>query len=357
MNHTPEKTPRSGLPIGKVLLSVVLGAAALLGVWPIIRWLFVDAAFWPPEATACLREVAGEDELVSVAGACWPAVWDTLPLLLVGRYPQEEVWRIGLAALVFLAGVFVFARWKGPMLGRALALAGSMLFSLLLFRGAEFLGLAVVPSTEWGGLALTLVLSIGGIGAGFPLGLVMALGRRSSLPVIRWVSTTYIELIRGVPLITLLFMANYLFPLVLPPNSVSIDALLRAQIAIILFQGAYIAEVVRGGLQAVPSGQYEAAQALGMSYAKMMRLVVLPQALRISVPALVSTFIGLIKDTSLVAVIGIFDLLGTARNVPSIPEWVGRDFEPLVFSALIYFVICYGLSRFSRAYENVAIAR
>lgn len=357
--------------IGWILACVL----ALPVAWPVGKWLFWDAVFWPPDPSACAR-APGSAEALAPLGACWPAVWDTLPLLLFGRYPRDEIWRIGVAGiLLLLSAVFLIygralarpnqsslsrvglAGLPGTLMGTRARLAVGVLglaTAFVFFRGAAVVGLVPVESSLWGGFSLTVVLSLGGIGFGFPLGLVLALGRRSSRPVVCWLSTTYIELIRGVPLITILFMSNYLLPLFLPPGSLSLDELLRAQVAIILFQAAYIAEVVRGGMQAVDPGQFEAARALGMPYAMMMRLIILPQALRISAPALVSTFIGLIKDTSLVAVIGIYDLLGSARNVPSIPEWVGRDLEPLIFAAAIYFLVCVLLSRLSQRFERLA---
>lgn len=365
---------RRFLPSGGWFGWVLAFVLALPVAWPLSRWLFWDAVFWPPDASACARTPESVDALAP-SGACWPAVWDTLPLLLFGRYPRDEVWRIAVAGVLLLlaaacllcghaaarldqptqsAGRFsglrgALASDRGRLAGGAVALVAAFVF----FRGTSVFGLTPVESSLWGGFSLTVILSVAGIGFGFPLGLVLALGRRSSKPVVSWLSTSYIELIRGVPLITILFMSNYLLPLFLPPGSLSLDELLRAQVAIILFQAAYIAEVVRGGLQAVDPGQFEAARALGMPYATMMRVIILPQALRISAPALVSTFIGLIKDTSLVAVIGIYDLLGSARNVPSIPEWVGRDFEPLIFAAAIYFIVCALLSRLSQRFERL----
>jgi general L-amino acid transport system permease protein len=368
--RTPWLSFRGGL-LGWMLAALL----ALPMLWPVSRWLIWDAVFWPPDPSACGHSsIAGE--AVRPMGACWPAVWDTLPLLLFGRYPREEIWRIGVAGALFIFAVvflvFGGARrqwgaaeassnagslrslWQMGTRMRWTACALCLLAAFTVFRGAPVLGLPAVVSSLWGGFFLTIILSVGGIGFGFPFGVLLALGRRSAKPIVCGLSTAYIELIRGVPLITILFMSNYLLPLFLPPGSLSLDELLRAQVAIILFQAAYIAEVVRGGMQAVDPGQYEAARALGMSYGMMMRLIILPQALRVSAPALVSTFIGLVKDTSLVAVIGIYDLLGSARNVPSIPEWVGRDFEPLIFAAAVYFVVCVLLSRLAQRYERFA---
>jgi general L-amino acid transport system permease protein len=208
-----------------------------------------------------------------------------------------------------------------------------------------------VEQERWGGLILTLLLTTFGIAFAFPLAVLLALGRRSSLPVIRALCAGYIELVRGVPLISLLFMASVMLPLFLPAG-VNIDKLLRAQIALILFAAAYLAEVVRGGLQAIARGQYEAAAAVGLSYWGTMLFVILPQALRIAVPPLVSTFIGFFKDTSLVVIIGLFDLLQTIKLSLNEPAWTGFGVEAYLFAALVYFVFCYAMSLYSRRFEQ-----
>jgi general L-amino acid transport system permease protein len=212
------------------------------------------------------------------------------------------------------------------------------------------LGMPYVPTENWGGLPLTLILSVTACVFGFPLGVLLALGRRSRLPAIRSVCVAYIELIRGVPLITVLFMASVMFPLFMPPG-VNFDKLLRAQIALILFSAAYLAEVVRGGLQAVPKGQYEAADSLGLNYLQKTAFIVLPQALRIVIPALVNTFIGTFKDTSLVIIIGVFDLLNAAKTALQDPPWRGSYWEVYLFIAAIYFAFCFFMSRYSQNLE------
>ncbi|MEQ9814273.1 MAG: amino acid ABC transporter permease [Azospirillaceae bacterium] len=218
--------------------------------------------------------------------------------------------------------------------------------------GAGFdTGLRYVPNTQWGGLPLTLGLSLIGCGVAFPLGILLALGRRSNMPAIRVICVVYIEFIRGVPLITILFMASVLFPLFLP-EGVTIDKLLRAQVGLILFAAAYLAEVVRGGLQAIPKGQYEAADSLGLTYWQKTRLIILPQALRISIPPLVNTFIGFFKDTSLVIIIGLFDLLNGGRIALTEPIWRGFYPESYTFVALIYFAFCFSLSKYSQWLEG-----
>jgi general L-amino acid transport system permease protein len=217
-------------------------------------------------------------------------------------------------------------------------------------------GLAEVPSDSWGGLPLTFLLSTVGFAVAFPFGVLLALGRRSTLPAIRALSVAYIELIRGVPLVTVLFMAAVMFPLFVP-QGFAIDKLLRAQIAFVMVIAAYLAEVVRAGLQAIPKGQRDAAASLGMGFWPATILVVLPQALRVTIPALVNTFIGFFKDTSLVAVIGLFDLLGAGKAAIVDPHWVGFGVEVYLFVAAVYFTFCYAVSRYSRHLEHILMAR
>ena len=230
-------------------------------------------------------------------------------------------------------------------------LAGLALIAVLMWGG--FLGLPYVENERWGGLILTLLLASFGIAAAFPLSIVLALARRSQLPAIRGLAVGYIELVRGVPLISLLFMASVMLPLFLPAG-VTTDKLLRAQLALIMFAAAYLAEVVRGGLQAIPREQYEAADALGLSYFQKTTSVILPQALRIAVPPLVSTFIGFFKDTSLVLIIGLFDLLSTIKVALTDPVWTGFGVEAYVFASLVYFAFCFAMSQYSRRLERRA---
>jgi general L-amino acid transport system permease protein len=220
----------------------------------------------------------------------------------------------------------------------------------LLMKGGLF-GLSPVDSTKWGGLPLTLLLSIFGLTAAYPLGVILALGRRSQMPTVRILSVIYIELIRGVPLISLLFMSSVVFPLFLP-EGVTINNIIRAQVAIILFTAAYIAEVVRGGLQAIPRGQYEAAESLGLNYYLSMRLIILPQALKIVIPPSVQQLISAFKDTSLVVIIALFDVLRTTQTVLSDPKWMGFSAEAYIFVALIYFLCCFFMSNYSRRLER-----
>ncbi len=322
-------------------------AATLLVVYalwkllpPFFDWALVKAVWWSPDAKACRAEGSG---------ACWALIADKHRFMLFGTYPFDAQWRPALASLIFVALYVVSAMrafWR-PWL--ALVWLGGLAAIGLLMWGGVF-GMVYVENERWGGLALTLLLATFGIAIAFPLSILLALARRSTMPVIRWLAIGYIELIRGVPLISLLFMASVMLPLFLP-EGVTIDKLLRAQIAMILFAAAYLAEVVRGGLQAIPRGQYEAAQALGLSYWKMMGLIILPQALRISIPPLVNTFIGFFKDTSLVLIIGLFDLLTTVKVSLTEPKWTGFGVEAYLFASAVYFVFCFAMSRYSQALE------
>ena len=214
-----------------------------------------------------------------------------------------------------------------------------------------YLGLESVPTSQWGGLMLTLVIATVGIVGALPLGILLALGRRSRMPAVKVVCVTFIEFWRGVPLITVLFMSSVMLPLFLP-EGMSFDKLLRAMIGVILFQSAYIAEVVRGGLQAIPKGQYEAAAAMGLGYWRSMGLVILPQALKLVIPGIVNTFIALFKDTSLVIIIGLFDLLNSVKQAAADPAWLGMATEGYVFAALVFWIFCFGMSRYSMHLER-----
>jgi len=305
----------------------------------LFEWAFLDAV-WRPDPNAC-REAHG---------ACWGFIAEKHRFILFGTYPFDQHWRPALAT-VTLIGLWVFSlirlfwRWWLALVW----VAGLALIGVLMWGGVP--GLPFVENGRWGGLILTLLLTTFGIAFAFPLSVLLALGRRSDMPVIRALCVGYVELIRGVPLISLLFMASVMLPLFLP-QGMTVDKLLRAQIALILFAAAYLAEVLRGGLQAIPKTQYEMADALGLSYWQRTLYVVLPQALRIAVPPLVNTFIGFFKDTSLVLIIGLFDLLSTIKVALTDPKWIGFGIEGYVFAALIYFVFCFAMSRYSRRLET-----
>jgi general L-amino acid transport system permease protein len=309
------------------------------GVPPIIDWAFLDAV-WRPDAKASR----------AAEGACWGFIAEKHRFILFGTYPYEQHWRPGLASVI-LIGLWVFSAirlfWKWWLL--LVWLFGLFIIGGLMWGGA--FGLPYVENERWGGLILTLLLSTFGVALAFPLSIVLALGRRSDMPVIRALCVGYIELIRGVPLISVLFMASVMLPLFLP-SGVTIDKMVRAQLAIVMFAAAYLAEVIRGGLQAIPKGQYDAAHALALPYWRRTWLIILPQALRISVPPLVNTFIALFKDTSLVLIIGLFDLLSTIKISLTEPAWNGFGIEAYVFASLVYFAFCFAMSRYSKSFER-----
>ena len=323
-----------------VLLTVLVVWLLLMTVPALIQWAFIQANWTANSAQECRAS----------AGACWAFIAEKHRLILFGTYPYDEQWRpliatVLLISLVVCSGIRRF--WNVSLL--IIWVVGLLAVGILMWGGV--LGLTPVETALWGGLPLTLILSTFGIACAFPLGVLLALGRRSKLPAIKAICVVYIELIRGVPLISLLFMSSVMLPLFLP-EGVSIDKLLRAQIAIILFAAAYIAETVRGGLQAIPKGQYDGADSLGLSYWQQMRKIILPQALKIVIPPLVGIFISLFKDTSLVVIIGIFDLTLAAKAALTDPAWRGFSIEAYVFISLIYFVFCYSMSKYSRALEQ-----
>jgi general L-amino acid transport system permease protein len=305
----------------------------------LLRWAVFDSV-WHTSGTAC-REATG---------ACWSIIWTNLRFIIFGFFPHDQHWR-PLLAMFLLFGLLFYSQdrkhWT-KYLGYGW-IAG--LFTMgLLMKGGLF-GLSPVESTQWGGLPLTLILSVFGLTAAYPLGVILALGRQSRMRGVKWLSIVYIEAIRGVPLISLLFMSSIIFPLFLP-EGVTFNKILRAQVAIILFTAAYIAEVVRGGLQGMARGQYEAAEAIGLNYYLTMRLIILPQALKIVIPPTVSILISAFKDTSLVVIIALWDLLKTTQSVLSNPEWMGFSREAYLFVAGLYFLGCFSMSNYSRKLER-----
>ncbi len=328
------------------LPNAILTVVALYLLWkfvpPFVNWAFIDAIWQAPSSKPC-RDAAG-------ASACWAFITEKHRFILFGTYPYEEHWRPGASTLLFFAlyAVSAMRRFWAPRLA-LVWLVGLALIGILMWGGV--FGLRYVENERWGGLVLTLILATFGIAFAFPLSILLALGRRSEMPAVRSVCVVYIELIRGVPLISLLFMASVMMPLFLP-SGMTVDKLLRAQIALIMFAAAYLAEVVRGGLQAIPRGQYEAAEALGLSFAKRTALIILPQALKISIPPLVNTFIGLFKDTSLVVIIGLFDLLLALKTALNEPAWIGFGAEAYLFASLVYFIFCYAMSQYSQMLER-----
>jgi general L-amino acid transport system permease protein len=323
------------------LLTITALYVLYLSIPPLVEWALLKADWVGESREACVS-----------GGACWVFVGVRWNQFMYGLYPESEYWRINLAgALLVLLMIPLFIKrfpWK-LWLGLFI-LVGYPVIAFYLFSGGLF-GLEYVETSRWGGLTLTLILSSVGMAASLPLGILLALGRRSSMPIVKSVSVVFIEFWRGVPLITVLFMSSVMLPLFLPEGT-HFDKLLRAMIGIALFQSAYMAEVVRGGLQAIPKGQYEAAQALGLSYWKMMGLIILPQALKLVIPGIVNTFIALFKDTTLVLIIGLFDMLAMIQAALADPNWLGYAIEGLSFAALVYWIFCFGMSRYSLALER-----
>nr|WP_236620636.1 amino acid ABC transporter permease [Basilea psittacipulmonis] len=324
-----------------MFLTFLLVWLLLLAIPAVYEWAIAKATWQAANNAACKQ-----------GGACWAFISHQYRLILFGLYPYAEQWRPLIASVILLALIGLSAWQKVWSSLRHLLIlwtVGLLIVGVLMWGGV--LGLSYVPNDLWGGLPLTLILSTFGIIFAFPLGIVLALGRRSEMPIIKVLSVSYIELIRGVPLISMLFMASVMLPLFLP-EGVSIDKLLRALIAIVMFAAAYVAEVVRGGLQSIPKGQYEGAESLGLSYWQKMRLVIMPQALAVVIPPLVSIFISIFKDTSLVVIIGVYDLTQATRAALSDPNWQGSSIEAYIFISIIYFAFCYVMSKYSQSLEN-----
>ena len=306
---------------------------------PFVRWAFINSV-WHTSGAVCRN----------TDGACWSIIATNFRFILFGFFPYDQQWR-PLIAILILCGLLFYSRDRNhwtKYLGYSWI--GGLVVMGFLMRGGLF-GLPSVDSTKWGGLPLTLLLSVFGLTVAYPLGVVLALGRQSKMSAIRWLCVVYIELIRGVPLISLLFMGSFIFPLFLP-EGVNFPTILRALVAIILFTAAYIAEVVRGGLQGMSRGQYEAAESIGLNYYLTMRLVILPQALKIVIPPTVSILISAFKDTSLVVIIALWDLLKTTQSVLSNPQWMGFSREAYIFVAILYFLGCFSMANYSRKLEK-----
>ncbi|MBN8875546.1 MAG: amino acid ABC transporter permease [Rhodospirillales bacterium] len=330
-------------------ITLLLVYVILRALFGFVEWAFVNA-IWTVPYNAQGRPDTAVCQNAKGIGACWAIITDKYRLILFGRYPYEEQWRPAICVVLFI-GLYVVSAmrrfWRKEL---ALIWVGTLAVIGVLMWGGVF-GLQEVPEDYWGGLPITLILATFGLAFAFPLAVLVALGRRSRLPAIKLLCVLYVELIRGVPLISVLFMASVMFPLFMPAG-VNVDKLLRAQIAFILFAGAYLAEVVRGGLQALPKGQGEAADALGLPYWKKTGLIILPQALRLVIPPLVNTFIGFFKDTSLVLIIGLFDLLTMGKVALSDPPWQSFSTEVYVVLAIIYICFCFAMSKYSRGLER-----
>jgi len=324
-------------------LSSFLTIVTLLALYTTIpqftKWAFIDSVWYTPSEVC-----------KTCVGACWSIVTQNLRFILFGFYPYELQWRPLLSLVLFV--IFVVysgnkAHWKKSLF---YAWVVTLLVIGLLMKGGLF-GLASVETTKWSGLPITLLLSVFTMVVAYPLGVIIALCRRSKLPIIRALSIVYIEVIRGVPLISLLFMSAIMFPLFMP-EGMTIDKLIRASVALIMFTSAYIAEVVRGGLQGMSKGQYEAAESIGLNYFQTMRLVILPQALKMVIPPTVGILVAAFKDTSLLVIIAIYDLLKTTQTVLSDPPWMGYSAEAYLFISIFYFAGCFSLSNFSRKLEK-----
>ncbi len=311
---------------------------------PLIQFAFIDAVWTGDNREACLPQDGGH------GGACWAYVRAYLGQFIYGRYPVDEIWRVDVVFALFALLLVPLAIPSAPF-KRTNAVLFFVVFpivAVVLLFGSETFGLSEVETPLWGGLLVTLVIAVTGIVAALPLGVALALGRRSQMPFVRMFSIIFIEFWRGVPLITVLFMSSVMLPLFLP-DGVTFDKLLRVLIGVTLFSAAYMAEVVRGGLQAIPKGQYEGAMALGLRFWPMMYLIILPQALKLVIPGIVNTFIGLFKDTTLVSIVGMFDLLGIVQSSFTDPTWStpSQGHTGYLFAAMLFFIFCFGMSRYS----------
>ncbi|WP_187487519.1 amino acid ABC transporter permease [Duffyella gerundensis] len=308
---------------------------------PALNWLIFQANWLGTTRADCTKE-----------GACWVFIHARFGQFMYGLYPHELRWRINLTLIIGLLSLIPMFVKSMPHRGRYIAgwiIVYPVVVWFLLYGG--FFGLERVETRQWGGLTLTLIIAAVGIAGALPLGILLALARRSRMPVVRTLSIIFIEFWRGVPLITVLFMSSVMLPLFMAEGT-SIDKLIRALVGVVLFQSAYVAEVVRGGLQALPKGQYEAAESLALGYWKTQAFVILPQALKLTIPGLVNTIIALFKDTSLVIIIGLFDLFSSVQQATVDPTWLGMSTDGYVFAALVYWIFCFSMSRYSQYLEK-----
>jgi general L-amino acid transport system permease protein len=333
-----------------IALTILIGLFLAWIIPDLLRFLFFDAVWSGVDREACV--ITAERPVV---GACWPFASERLPYFIYGSYPIPERWRVDVF-FVILAVAIVWLLWlNAPRrdIGVIYAFIVTPISSFILLSGWPAIGLPAVDTTLWGGVLVTVVVSAVGIVFSLPIGIMLALGRQSKMPAVKLFSVMFIEFVRGVPLVTVLFMASVMLPLFVPEH-LSPDKLLRALIGIAMFASAYMAEVVRAGLAAIPKGQYEGAQAVGLGYWQMMRLIVLPQALKITIPNIVNTYIGLFKDTTLVFIVGIFDLLRTIEVARIDPKWAAPSTSPTGYAvaAIFYLIFCYGMSRYAQATEK-----
>lgn len=337
--------------------AVLTIVAILVIAWAlpeILRWLFIDAQWTGTDRTFCATEEQGGIQPNGWTGACWAFVSAKFGQFMFNTYPFEERWRVIVVGLLFFGLLIPLMIPRAPYkrLNALLIFVALPIVGYILLVGGMF-GLVLVKTSVWGGFMVTIVLSYVGIAVSLPVGVLLALGRRSNLPVVKLLCVIFIELIRGVPLITVLFMATKMLPLFMP-NGAKIDDFLCVLIGVAVFASAYMAEVIRGGLQAIPKGQYEGADSLGLGYSQKMSLIVLPQALKLVIPGIVNTFIGLFKDTSLVYIVNMFDLLGAIRRNFTDANWITAQtpLTGLIFAGFVFWVFCFGMSRYSLFMER-----
>lgn len=338
----------------KDVVLTIIGLAVLALILPgAINFLFLDAAWFGADRSVCATIAQGGTQPDGWKGACWAFVESRFSQFIFGRYPLEERWRVILVGVMFVALLVPILIPKAPRKGLNALLLFIVFPVVAFFLLHGGFGLTEVETPLWGGLMVTLILSFVGIAVSLPLGILLALGRRSDMPIIKMICVVFIEVVRGVPLITVLFMANVMLPLFMPTGW-TIDNFLRALVGVSLFASAYMAEVVRGGLQAIPKGQYEGADSLGLSYWQKTRLIILPQAIKLVIPGIVNTFIGLFKDTSLVSIIGMFDLLGIVRLNFTDATWATpvTPLTGLIFAGFVFWIFCFGMSRYSAFMER-----
>ncbi|HYC18915.1 MAG TPA: amino acid ABC transporter permease [Pseudolabrys sp.] len=332
-----------------IALTIVIGLLLAWAIPELVRFLLIDAVWSGTDREACLESVQHRE-----IGACWPFVWERLPYFIYGSYPIPQRWRVDVFFAMLAFGIVWLLWLNAPRrdLGAIYFFVILPVASFILLTGWAAIGLQPVDTVLWGGVLVTIVVASVGIVVSLPLGILLALGRRSHMPAVRLLSVIFIEFVRGVPLVTVLFMAGVMLPLFVP-EQLSPDKLVRALIGIAIFASAYMAEVVRAGLQAMPKGQYEGAMAVGLRYWQTMRLVILPQALKVTIPNIVNTYIGLFKDTTLVFIVGIFDLLRTIEVARIDPKWATpvTSTTGYAVAAIFYLIFCYGMSRYARAME------
>jgi general L-amino acid transport system permease protein len=332
-----------------IVMTILIVLLALWIIPSLLNFMIFDAVWTGADRDAC-REIVQQRTI----GACWPFAWERLAYFTYGSYPIPERWRVDIFFAMLTVGVFWLLWLKAPRRDLAAVYCFIVLpiVSYILLHGFEAIGLPLVDTVLWGGVLVTIVVAAVGIAVSLPIGILLALGRRSNMPTVKLFSVIFIEFVRGVPLVTVLFMASVMLPLFVP-EQFSPDKLLRALIGIAMFASAYMAEVVRAGLQAIPKGQFEGAMAVGLGYWQMMRLIILPQALKITIPNIVNTYIGLFKDTTLVFIVGIFDLLHTIEVSRLDPKWATPVTSTTGFAvaAIFYLIFCYAMSRYARATE------